>query len=194
MCWDGISAIITPINWGAASFDWMPREDYPLLDRCIRDGRSGERRNPLTSTPALEFWNALSRLDRPGAVMTVLEAACNGGDTARWSVMWRLPSVIDLVTDIPVLVDYSARGEREAGVVCQAITGGRDGFWPIALRLVDLYAKSPAVLGELEQRIRQMGQMIAGPISEHSDRCRDDVEQARRLPGLSMRGRSRLAR
>jgi len=163
-----------------------------LLDRCIRDDRSGERWNPLTSMPALEFWKALSQLDRSGAVMTVLEAACNGGDTVRWSVMWQLPNVIDLATDTPMLIEFAARGEREALTACQAITGGRDGFWPVALGLIDLYATNQAVCGELEQRVRQMGQMIAGPFSEHSDRCRDDVEQARRLPGLSMRVRAWL--
>jgi hypothetical protein len=163
-----------------------------LLDRCIRDDRSGERWHPLTSTPALEFWKALSQLDRPGAVMTVLEAACNGGDTPRWSVMWQLPDVIDLATDTPMLIEFAARGQREALTVCQAITGGRDGFWPVALGLIDLYATNRAVCGELEQRVRQMGQMIAGPFSEHSDRCRDDVEQAGRLPRLSMRVRAWL--
>ena len=61
--------------------------------------------------------------------MTVLEAACNGGDTARWSVMWQLPNVIDLSVDTRMLIG-SARGEREALTVCQAIGGA----WILARR------------------------------------------------------------
>src|SRR4029077_7570637 len=110
---------------------------FALLDRLVRDDRSGERWNPLASCPQLEFWNALTRVDRGRVLLTLLEAARVGGDM-RWTVQWHLPNLVDLVRDAALLGDYAIRGEEEAFTVCEAITGGRPGFWPIAFRLVDL--------------------------------------------------------
>jgi hypothetical protein len=92
---------------------------------------------------------------------------------------------MDLEADAALLRDYAARGEREALTVCQALTGGRRGFWPLAFRFVDLYPASAQLRRDLELRVQQMGQVIRGPYSEHYQHCRDDVDEALRLPVIS---------
>jgi hypothetical protein len=91
-----------------------------------------------------------------------------------------LPDLIDLEADATLFGDYAARGEPEALAVCQALTGGRSGF-----RLVNLYPANVQLWRDLELRVEQMGQVISGPYSEHLQRCRDEVEQAVLLPGVT---------
>jgi hypothetical protein len=157
---------------------------FALLRTTILDERDGTRWNPLASGPQLAFWKELSRFDRGRALATLLDASHTEG-TARWTISWHLPNLIDQVIDAPLLAEYAARGEREALIVCQAITGGRPGFWPLAFRLVNLYSASPILRRDLELRVEQMGQIILGPYSEHYGRCLAEVEEARRLPDLS---------
>src|SRR4029077_19716108 len=164
---------------------------FALLDRLVRDDRSGERWNPLASRPQLEFWNALTRVDRGRVLLTLLEAARVGGDM-RWTVQWHLPNLVDLVRDAALLGDYAIRGEEEAFTVCEAITGGRPGFWPIAFRLVDLYPANQDLRRCLQRRVMQMGQIITGPSSEHDRRCLEDVRLARQLPNASAHVRAWL--
>ncbi|HKW55400.1 MAG TPA: hypothetical protein VJO12_17045 [Stellaceae bacterium] len=157
---------------------------FALLGRSMRDERSGERWSPLTSRPQLSFWKALSKRDRRRALTTVLEAA-NAGSAARWTVMWNLPSLVEMGTDAALLLEFAARGEREALTACSAITGARGGFWQVAFGLVDIYPASRPLTNELEHRVEQMGQVIAGPYSDHFKRCLEDVQSARNLPAAS---------
>lgn len=157
---------------------------FALLRTTILDERSGHRWNPLASRPQLSFWRALSQLDRGHALATLLDASRSHGN-ARYTINWYSPDLIDLEADAALLGDYAARGEHEALTVCQALTGGRSGFWPLAFRLVNLYPASLQLRRDLELRVEQMRQMISGPYSEHFQRCRDDVEQALLLPGVT---------
>ena len=162
-----------------------PGRAFALLQTIILDERNGHRWNPLASRPQLSFWSELSRLDRSRAVATLLDAA-RAKSSARYTVMWYLPDLIDLEADASLLANYAARGEPEALTVCQALTGGRNGFWPLAFRLVSLHPDSIQLRRDLELRVQQMGQMIAGLYSEHLERCRNDVEQALLfLPGVT---------
>jgi hypothetical protein len=63
--------------------------------------------------------------------------------------------------------------------------GGRQGFWPLAFRLVNLYPTNMELRRDLELRVHQVGQLIHGPYSEHLQHCRHDVEQALRLPDVN---------
>jgi hypothetical protein len=157
---------------------------FALLRTTILDERSGHRWNPLASKPQLSFWSELSQFDRGRALATLLDASRTQGN-ARYTINWYLPNLIDLQADAALLGEYAARGEPEALTVCQALTGGRSGFWPLAFRLVNLYPASVQLRRDLELRVEQMGQMISGPYSEHFQRCREDVEEALLLPGVT---------
>jgi hypothetical protein len=172
---DHLAARLAPLD---------PERAFTLLRTTIIDERDGHRWNPLASRPQLSFWRELSRLDRSRALATLLDAARSQGN-APYTIMWHLPNLIDLDPDAVLLGGYVARGEREALTVCQALTGGRRGFWPLAFRLVTLYPASVQLRRDLEPRVEQMGQMITGPYSEHYQRCREDVEQALLLPGVT---------
>jgi hypothetical protein len=157
---------------------------FALLRTVISDERDGHRWNPLASRPQLSFWRVLSELDRARALATLLDASRSQGN-ARYTILWHLPDLMDLEADGVLLGDYAARGEPEALTVCQALTGGRQGFWSLTFRLVNLYPVSVQLRRDLELRVEQMGQLIGGPYSEHFQRCRDDVEQALRLLDLN---------
>jgi hypothetical protein len=174
---DQLAARLTPLD---------PDRAFGLLARSIHDDRLEERWNPLSSGPALKFWDKLSQVDRRAALSTVLDATGDGG-AARWTVLWHLPNLVNLQTDGPFLLEYAARGEREALSVCAAITGGREGFWNLAFGLIDRYPNGGSIRAELEQRIQRMGQVVRGPWSDHHRQCLADIEQARALPGVSAR-------
>jgi hypothetical protein len=157
-----------------------PDRAFALLQTTILDEREGSRRNPLSSHQPT-FWQELSNLDRARALATVLDASRTPG-IARYTVMWYLPNLMDLQADRDLLSQYAARGEQEALTIVQSITGGRPGFWPLAFELVNLYPENQRVRRELELRVEQMGQIVSGRYSEHYERCREDVEQALRLP------------
>jgi hypothetical protein len=172
-------------DYVAARLAPLDRErGFGLLRTTILDERSGHRWNPLASRPQLSFWRELSQLDRARALATLLDASRTQGN-ARYTINWHLPYLIDLESDAALLSDYAARGEPEALTVCQALTGGRNGFWPLVFRLVNLYPASAQLRRDLELRVEQMGQLISGAYSEHFQRCRDDVEQALLLPGVT---------
>jgi hypothetical protein len=168
-----------------------PDRAFALLRTVILDEREGSRWNPLASRPQLSFWQELSDLDRVRALATLLDASRTPG-IARHTIMWHLPNLMDLHADHTLLSQYAARGEQEALTVVQAITGGRTGFWPLAFRLVDLYPESERLRHDLELRVEQMGQVVTGPYSEHYERCREDVEQALRLPEVTEPARTWL--
>ncbi|MGJ5072058.1 hypothetical protein [Bradyrhizobium oligotrophicum] len=160
-----------------------PDRAFALLQTTIIDEREGSRWNPLSSHQPT-FWRELSNLDRARALATVLDASRTPG-LARVSIMWHMPNLMDLRADRNLLRQYAARGEQEALTVVQSITGGRAGFWPLAFELVNLYPENKRLRRDLELRVEQMGQLIAGPYSEHYERCREDVDYALGLPDVT---------
>lgn len=162
-----------------------PDRGFALLARCMVDERPGSRWNPITTGPNhLALWQELSRYDRLRALSTVLEAA-RREPRVLWRVQFWLYALVDMVADADFLVEYAAGGESEALIACEAVTGGRSGFWPIACRLIELYPASTDLKAVLEQRVMQSGQVVKGPYSDHYRGCLADVEQARRLPEAS---------
>jgi hypothetical protein len=157
---------------------------FALLRTTILDERSGHRWNPLASRPQLSFWRELSQFDRGRALARVLDAS-RTQTNASYTINWYLPDLIDLEADAALLGDYAARGDPEALAVCQALTGGRRGFWPLAFRLVNSYPASVQLRRDLELRVEQIGQTVSGAYSEHFQRCRDEVERALLSPGLT---------
>jgi hypothetical protein len=146
------------------------------------DDRPGQRWKPFVSGPNhLIFWKELCRIDKHRALTTVLDVACRGGP-ARWTVEWWLPGLVDIATDSDFLLRYSARGENEAVIVCETITGGRHGFWPLVFGLIERHPLSQRLKSALELRIVQMGEVMMGPFSERHRQWLADVEAARQLP------------
>jgi hypothetical protein len=146
------------------------------------DERSGQRWKPFVSGPNhLVFWKELCLLDRQRALTTVLDVACRGG-SAFWTIQWWLPGLMDIAMDADFLLRYAARGENEALIVCETITGGRHGFWPIVFGLIERHPSSPRLKSKLEGRIMQMGQVMSGPFSERHREYLADVDVARLLP------------
>jgi hypothetical protein len=160
-----------------------PDRAFELLRTAILDEREGSRWNPLSSSQ-LSFWRELSSLDRARALATVLDASRTPG-IASITIVWHLPNLMDLQADRALLEQYASRGEAEALTVARTITGGLPGFWPLALGLVDAYPENTHIRDELELRVEQMGQMVRGPYSEHVQHCRQDVEEALRLPEVT---------
>jgi hypothetical protein len=172
---DHLAACLAPLD---------PERAFALLRRVILDERGDHRWNPLAAKPQLSFWHELSRVNRGRALATVLDAS-RSRQSARFTIEWYLPDLIDLEADDALLADYAARGEQEALAVCKALTGGRSGFWPLAFQLLNQYPASVELRRQLELRVEQIGQMIRGPYSEHYQQCRDEVEAALRLPGAA---------
>jgi hypothetical protein len=66
-----------------------------------------------------------------------MDVACRGG-RARWTIQWWLPGLVDIAMDAAdFLLRYAVRGENEALIVCETITGGRHGLWPIVFGLIE---------------------------------------------------------
>lgn len=156
---------------------------FALLTRCLTDTRPGRRWNPVgSSLPHNTFWIAVRGMDRARALVEVLEAirleSANG-----YEAICHLPNLVDMAADAPTLLNYAAQSEECALIVCMAIVGGEEAFWPIAFRLVELYPGGQ-VERALSLRIQRIGQAIWGPYSELCRECIAEIEAAMQRPDI----------
>ncbi len=154
--------------------DHDPERGFALLDRYLRSGFDGRAWNPLWLGPRHEFWDKLCEIDRTRALITALEAV---QANSRY-IVGDLDEVIDLEADQATLLEFAVRGEDEAATVADAATQRKDGFWPLAFSLVEQYPTSQQVISKLNWGLKGMGGVIAGPMSEHLNRCLRRAELA----------------
>lgn len=152
-----------------------PERGFALLDRSLRTPFDTQAWNPLWVGPRHRFWDTLCEIDRARALVIALEAANDdnlllGGEL--------FGGVIDPEADRSVLLEFAARGEREASIVADTLARRPTGFWQLAFALVERYPHSQSVLSKLNWGLRGLGEVIAGPMSSHLEGCRVEVERA----------------
>jgi hypothetical protein len=152
-----------------------PERGFALLDRSLRAPFDSQAWNPLWIGPRHKFWDTLCEIDRARALVIALEAAKDDN----WLLGGQLfGEVIDAEADRGVLLEFAARGEKEASIVADTLAGRPTGFWQLAFVLAERYPHSQSVLSKLNWGLRGLGEVIAGPMSSHLEGCRVEVERA----------------
>ena len=152
-----------------------PKRGFALLDKSVRAPFESQVWNPLWVEPRHKFWDTLCEFDRARALTIALEAS----KEEHWLLGGELLGrVIDPVEDRGVLLEFAARGEKEASIVADTLARRPTGFWQLAFALVERYPNSQRVLGSLSWGLRGLGEVIAGPMSSHLERCRQEVIRA----------------
>jgi hypothetical protein len=59
-----------------------------------------------------------------------------------------------------LLISFALEEESQAQTVCQTISTGHPGFWPIALKIPEFYPENPNLRSALVGGIEQMGRVI----------------------------------
>lgn len=129
-----------------------------------------------------DFWGVLHKSDPRKALRTVFSVALQD-PLYGFRVTWNLEELLNQAADADMLVEFALEAENHAILVAESITSAKDGFWPIAFGIIQKFPTSEKVRGALTQGVEQMGRIIEGPYSQHTEACRREVEKRLRDPG-----------
>lgn len=149
---------------------------FRLLEKLLKQPYERECWNPIDRYRQKKFWDVLHRADRERGFRLVFSVALDD-PLQRLRVRWNLSEVIDQESDADVLIELALESKRQAELVCESITRGRPGFWPIALKIIERHPNNRKIQSALTSSVEQIGQCIAGPYSVHLENCREDVER-----------------
>ena len=149
---------------------------FRLLEELLTQPYERERWNPIDRYGRNKFWNVLHRADRKRGLRLVLSLALDD-PLQRLRCTWNLREVMDQESDADVLMEFGLESKRQAELVCESITRGRPGFWPIALKIIERHPNSRKIQSAMASGVEQIGAGISGPYSIHLENCRKDVER-----------------
>ena len=151
-----------------------PGRGFALLDRYLMAPFKSQVWNPVWVGPRHKFWDTLCEIDRARALLIALEAANDNNSLLGGQL---LGEIIDPEADREVLLEFAARGGKEASIVAGTLARRPAGFWALAFALVERYPRNQSVLSKLNWGLRGLGNVIVGPMSSHLERCRAEVER-----------------
>ena len=148
-----------------------PETGFGLLEKLLGPDRRSYLWNPIDRHSQGQFWNALCSMDRRRAIGVLLTATRNDPVHA-----WNAREILNQVEDEAILVSFAAENEEIAVTVCECISAGRPGFWPIAMQIVTQYPESDAIRAALsiDQIFRRP--LIGGALWVYFDEKRIEVE------------------
>lgn len=198
----------SPIEDELAELTWQILESYPSggeawdfdivaaaiagtnLDRAFKllqsylslphDARTWE---PLDRHGGNRFWNVLWKADRRRALQLLLEISAEFPFGA-WRISWHLPEILNLNSDIDLLLEFAKKSEKNAEFLSGFITGAQEGFWALAIQLLMLYPGNVRVRKNVSLAAEHMGQVIRGQTSQHLEKCAQAVAEARAKPDI----------
>lgn len=154
---------------------------FHLLEKLLMQPHDSNSWNPLERHGQNRFWDVLRKADAEHAFRVVFSLALTD-PFVRFRVTWHLPQMIDQENDADSLVAFALESEEKAELVCQCITSGRPGFWPIALRIIATYPSDRRIQSALASAVEQMGSVIWGPQSAHLEKRREEVVRVQNDP------------
>ena len=153
------------------------------------DVRSWE---PLDRHGGNRFWTVLWKSNRSRALQMLLEISSDF-PLAAWRISWHLPEILNLNSDIDLLLEFANKAEKNADFLSGLITGAQEGFWALAINLLVLYPASVKIRHNVSMAAEHMGQVIKGPTSEHLEKCAEAVAEATATHEISADAKSFLS-
>ena len=181
VAWRALEA--TPNRGQAWDFDIVaaalalgnPDRAFALLARYLTLPSDRNSWEPLDRHGGNRFWNTLWTLDSSRCIENLLEVAAESPLTA-WKISWHLPEILDLTRDRDLLLRFAGRTEKNAEFVSSCLES-KEGFWPLALELLSQHPDNRVIRGNVESAAGYMKRVITGPLSEHYNRCAQEVEE-----------------
>jgi uncharacterized protein (UPF0147 family) len=150
---------------------------FALLDRLLTIPSNAKNWEPLDRHSGNRFWNTLWNADRQRSLELLFRVGASSPLIA-WRISWHIPDVLNLEEDRQFLQQFAGNDVRCGEFVSSCLTGGRPGFWPIALDLLAVYPDNRTVRKNIALAASHMNHTIVGPMSEHYIRCAVAVEEA----------------
>jgi hypothetical protein len=152
-----------------------PKRAMDLLKKLLKQRAEHDCWEPLERHGGHEFWNRLQESHGDQALLTVLRCAMED-PMVRFRVAWCLSDAISQEASREVLLQFAMQGEAEAVFVAKSINGGKPGFWPIAIKIVERYPDSKRIGNALADGAEHLGNVIVGSSAIHLEKCRKEVE------------------
>jgi hypothetical protein len=173
------------VQWGEAyDFDVVaaalakknPERAFVLLDRLLHRPYQRDSWSPMDRFSGKLFWDVLWERDRTRVLEIVLAVAAED-PLQRWRVAWHMPDMLDQEKDADQLVNFALKDEQNAKLIAETITGKKQGFWPIAIKILAQYPDSESLQGAIAGGAQQINQVIVGPASQHLSACADQAQK-----------------
>lgn len=160
-----------------------PERGFKLLERLLMQPEDRRSWCPIDRyVGGNDFWSVLHQSDRRRALRTVFSVALED-PLYGFRVTWNLEELLNQAADADILLEFALEAESHAILAAESITSAKEGFWPIAFGIIQKFPTSQKVWGALTQGVEQMGRMIEGPYSQHTESCRREVEKRLSDPG-----------
>ncbi len=160
-----------------------PERGFKLLESLLMQPEDRRSWCPIDRyVGGNDFWSVLHKSDPRKALRTVFYVALQD-PLYGFRVTWNLEELLNQAADADMLLEFALEAENHAILVAESITSAKDGFWPIAFGIVQKFPTSEKVRNALTQGVEQMGRIIEGPYSQHTEACRREVEKRLRDPG-----------
>ncbi len=111
---------------------------FTLYEKKLRQLRFSTHWNPLSSYTGQLFCSALYKAEQKRTLWIPLSLALEDR-YVRPVITSSLREWLDEERDAHILIEFAGNGVERAYVVCECLTAGKSGFWPIALELVRRY-------------------------------------------------------
>ena len=190
LAWQALES--TPQGGEAWDFDILAaalaktdlNRSFALLERLLTIPGDAKSWEPLDRHSGNRFWNTLWSTDRQRSLELLFRVGASSPLVA-WRISWHIPDVLNLEEDRQFLHQFARKDASCGEFLSSCLTGGRPGFWPIALDLLALYPDNPTVRKNVALAAGHMNHTIVGPMSDHYTRCASAVENALRSKNIS---------
>jgi len=154
-----------------------PDRGFALFEYLLREFGSGSHWHPIAPYTPREFWTALCAANRVRAMQLALSASLSEGTTSLDSRLGLL-EVIDQVQDKDTLLDFAEQSEQHALVVSRSFVAAQQGFWPLALEILQMYPEAVSIQDALEAAARRENVLFSiGTVGSWSQSLERIVEE-----------------
>lgn len=152
-------------------------EKFVIRDRFFDEiGHTKNRWDPFSIDGGEQFWKSLYKHDARRLLKIVLLAAKND-ELVKFHLSFRMKELIDQIQEKNILLDLAKEDIELARIIASWMTSASNDFWHLAFGLLRLYPDDDEIHSHLLSGIKQMGEVIYGPASEHFKKQKQEVER-----------------
>lgn len=160
-----------------------PEQGFRLLEKFLIRERfideTGHTKNlwdPFAIDGGEHFWQSLYKHD-PRRLLKIVLLASQNDELVNFHLSFRMKELIDQIQEKNILIDLAKEDIKLARIIASWMTSASNNFWHLAIGLHELYPDDAEIHSHLLSGIKQMGDVISGPMSEHFKKQKQEVER-----------------